>query len=232
MRTLTDQEMQRLEAYVRHHCGWLIEVYTELLDHLACSIEAQWRATPDRPFAEALQRAESTLGSQGIRGLITRRRSLWYQEALRLFRQGFLACWRGPGLPITLVIGWSCYRLLQLGYSATALSQWSYMILMVIFFAGALSIAYRQWRRGRRYQEVEGLLIVSLVISSGFYNLLIGLPMHLPRPDWLGDGVLAAVLALFFLVMYLLVFQLLLAAWWAYRKRERMGRALGRRTDG
>lgn len=74
---VNQEHIEKLYAFTRKHYVVYYDLQTELVDHLAMGIEAQWADDPDLSFEEALQKEFKKFGVFGFMGVVEKR-----QEAL------------------------------------------------------------------------------------------------------------------------------------------------------
>jgi hypothetical protein len=72
--TLSAAQIERLYAFTRQHYVEYYDLQTELVDHLANAIEAQWEANPKLTFEEALQVEFKKFGVFGFMDVVDKRR--------------------------------------------------------------------------------------------------------------------------------------------------------------
>lgn len=73
MKKLTKEQIADLYAFTRKHYVVYYDLQTELVDHLANSIEAQWQQNEDLPFETALQIEFKKFGVFGFTEIVEKR---------------------------------------------------------------------------------------------------------------------------------------------------------------
>ena len=66
MLKLTSEQIERLYLFTRQHYVEWYDLQTELVDHMANAIEAQWQEHPKLSFEEALQKEFKKFGVFGL----------------------------------------------------------------------------------------------------------------------------------------------------------------------
>jgi len=222
-RTLTQDELAYLDFYVGTYTHRQMEIYVELLDHLASSIEAQWVAWPQRPFAEALQRALASLGPQGMAGVVERRLNAELKRSARRWREGLRRAIVGLSLPATLLIAWSLHRLLLAGVRPAWLGLGVQFFFLLVYFAMNAWLGGLQSRHGRRYIELEAPLRLAVMAFVPFQMVLLAAPLwaeYFAAGDyWVAWGV-ALLLAACIFALFVLFFGVGLEALRDFRRYE------------
>ena len=72
---LTPQQIERLYQFTRQHYVEWYDLQTELVDHLANSIEAQWQENPKISFEDALQVEFKKFGIFGFMDVVEKRQA-------------------------------------------------------------------------------------------------------------------------------------------------------------
>ncbi|MFS4455294.1 hypothetical protein [Maribacter sp. 2304DJ31-5] len=140
---LTQDHIEQLYKFTRAHYVEHYDLQTELVDHLANGIEAQWQEDPGISFTEAMHKEFRKFGITGFNDIIQERRSAmavrYYKVVLRFYKEYF----RLPKVVLTLT---------------------SIFILTVIFWA--IPIPYRYWVFIGSLFLITGTLICYIFISG------------------------------------------------------------------
>lgn len=90
---ITEDRIQELYAFTRQHFVVHYDIQTELVDHLANGIEAQWEEHPQRTFEDALHIEFKKFGVFGFQDVVEQRTKAlmkyYWKEVWRLFKQYF-----------------------------------------------------------------------------------------------------------------------------------------------
>lgn len=103
---LTAAQIEKLYAFISSKFVAYYDLQTELADHLAHAIEAQWEASPDTSFDGALNTEFEKFGISGFEKIVDRRRSALRKKYRRLLRQElwhFILSVKGLLLPLLMV---------------------------------------------------------------------------------------------------------------------------------
>ncbi len=90
MKKLSAAHIEQLYAFTRAHFVDYYDVQTELVDHLANGIEAQWAANPDLDFEQALDIEFKKFGVMGFAEIVQETQNHYTQKFNKLQQQGFL----------------------------------------------------------------------------------------------------------------------------------------------
>ena len=73
MRKTTSEEIEQLYQFTRQHYVEFYDVQTELVDHLASSMEQNWEKEPELSFEENLQREFKKFGVFGFMDVVDKK---------------------------------------------------------------------------------------------------------------------------------------------------------------
>ncbi len=147
-RHIDTDEVEKLYAFTDKHFVPYYDLQTELVDHLANAIEAQWLDNPNRSFEEALQAEFKKFGVFGFTTIVEERQaSLSKYYWGKIFRE-FATFFRFPKIVLMLLMMGVVYRTLLLS------SYNNYIILALFGTMGIVEIvAGYQWYRKIRHQQ-------------------------------------------------------------------------------
>lgn len=80
MKKISSEQISKLYAFVKQHYVPYYDLQTELVDHLANSIENQWKDTPNKSFEDALQASFKTFGIFGFTDLLDKRQAVMIKK--------------------------------------------------------------------------------------------------------------------------------------------------------
>lgn len=148
IRGVNEVEIEKLYAFTDKHYIPYYDLQTELVDHLANAIEAQWTINPELSFDEALQIEFKKFGIFGFTTILEQR-----QAALTKYYWGkifseYFTFFRFPKIVLLLIMTGVLYRTLLLS------SYNNYIILALFAMMGCLEIitAFR-WQVKIRQQQ-------------------------------------------------------------------------------
>ena len=99
---LTPEQIDRLYQFTRQHYVEWYDLQTELVDHLANSIEAQWQENPKISFEDALQIEFKKFGIFGFMDVVEKRQAALNKRYNKIVWQHFKAFFTIPKIVITL----------------------------------------------------------------------------------------------------------------------------------
>lgn len=110
---LNDSQIQALYQFTQAHYVEYFDVQTELVDHLANDIEAQWQSHPSRSFNEALQQAFKTFGVYGFAEVVAAKKKAMASRYRGLLWQQVKIWFKWPKLMSTLLALLLAFSLMQ-----------------------------------------------------------------------------------------------------------------------
>ena len=169
MRKATSEEIEQLYQFTRQHYVEYYDVQTELVDHLASSMEENWEKEPELSFEENLQREFKNFGVFGFMEVVEK-------KSRALEKRYFFLVWR----EIKQQLG--NLRILAfflLTFSAILLMlRYVHPILLatVVFLSYGLLIilmitSSRELKRKKRKGEKIYLLEVFILNTGGYFSL-------------------------------------------------------------
>ncbi|UGS21140.1 DUF5392 family protein [Flavobacterium cyclinae] len=99
---LTPEQIDRLYKFTRQHYVEWYDLQTELVDHLANSIEVQWQENPKVSFEDALQMEFKKFGIFGFMDVVEKRQEALNKRYNKIVWQHFKAFFTIPKIVITL----------------------------------------------------------------------------------------------------------------------------------
>lgn len=99
---LTPEQIERLYQFTRQHYVEWYDLQTELVDHLANSIEVQWQENPKVSFEDALQMEFKKFGIFGFMDVVEKRQAALNKRYNKIVWQHFKAFFTIPKIVITL----------------------------------------------------------------------------------------------------------------------------------
>ncbi|MBN1986996.1 MAG: hypothetical protein JW761_11870 [Prolixibacteraceae bacterium] len=102
-RTVTTEETQNLFDFCRRHFVVHYDLQAELVDHLASSMEEQWKKNPELLFDEALQKTFKKFGITGFSKIKEQKQKELSRKYNRLLWKYLLDYFRWPKVFMTLI---------------------------------------------------------------------------------------------------------------------------------
>jgi len=148
------EQMDILFEFTRKHYVEYYDLQCELADHLANAIETQWTIKPEMDFKEALNREFKKFGIFGFMDVVEKRQWALTKKYHKLIWVYFKEFFKLPKILLTLLIGISIFKLIELSVSA-------YMLLFVssiIFSWYKLIVTYRRYNKKNKITGRKWLL--------------------------------------------------------------------------
>lgn len=109
---LTPEQIDRLYQFTRQHFVEWYDLQTELVDHLANSIEAQWQENSKVSFEEALQKEFKKFGVFGFMDVVEKRQAALNKKYNGIIWKHFKAFFTIPKIIFTITLVGLIYFLL------------------------------------------------------------------------------------------------------------------------
>jgi hypothetical protein len=145
-RKLTPVEINQLFDFCRKHYVPEYDLQIELVDHLASSIEDQWKINPDIPFPVARINSFDQFGIFGFSKIKSRKEKELRLKYRRLLLKFTLEFYRLPKILLTMALTILLFSIFRLTNDIFWVSI-GYSIFAIAFF-----IYYRFWLFPRYYQ--------------------------------------------------------------------------------
>lgn len=110
---LTTQQIDQLYLFTRQHYVEWYDLQSELVDHIANAIEAQWQQNPNRSFDEALQIEFKKFGVFGFMDVVEKRQAVLGKKYNRLVFQHFKTFFKVPKILLTIVMTFLLFNILK-----------------------------------------------------------------------------------------------------------------------
>jgi hypothetical protein len=110
---LTSEQIERLYQFTRQHYVEYYDLQTELVDHLANAIEAQWQEHPKLSFEEALQKEFKKFGVFGFMDVVEKRQAALNKKYNGIIWKHFKAFFTIPKIIFTITLVGLIYLLLM-----------------------------------------------------------------------------------------------------------------------
>jgi hypothetical protein len=133
---LTPEQIERLYQFTRQHYVEYYDLQTELVDHLANAIEAQWQENPKLTFEEILQKEFKKFGVFGFMDVVEKRQAALNRKYNGIIWNHFKAFFTIPKIILTTTLVGLIYFLLNISlYKAdVVLVAFGIIILSFYFF--------------------------------------------------------------------------------------------------
>lgn len=186
---LSSTQIEQLYQFTRQHFVEWYDLQTELVDHLANAIEAQWQQNPKLTFEEALAIEFKKFGIFGFMDVVEKRQGALNKKYNRLVFNELKAFFSIPKIIGTIsAIGLVFYSLKSFQESLFIM-QVLFILSSIICFVGIWWLARKT--RKNNVQTGKKWLFKEIIFGYGSFTGLINLPIqfsiHLDGqnyPEW------------------------------------------------
>ncbi|MFK7834360.1 MAG: hypothetical protein AB8B52_13885 [Winogradskyella sp.] len=179
--TLTEDQIKQLYIFTQQHYVDWYDVQTELVDHLANGIEAQWQTNPNLSFDAALHLEFKKFGVIGFNDVIEEKTKALNKHYQLLLWRYFKGYFKWPKIVITLFLIYGYFQILVHIPNRFWILLPSTVLLLVIPIWAIYKQAQRikqikkdtnkKWLFDNIALQLGGLIhFIQLVIQVGFFN--------------------------------------------------------------
>ena len=209
---LTSEQIDRLYQFTRQHYVEWYDLQTELVDHLANSIELQWQENPKISFEDALQIEFKKFGIFGFMDVVEKRQAALGKKYNLLIWKHFKEFFTIPKIFLTIALVVSLFLFFKLVYFYGIV----HLAMLVVFLLMISTLIYDHKRRkkhskktGKKWMFEEiisgfGSFFGILMFPMQFLNLFSNHQDSLPN-DYILFGISLFLISLF-LSSYIVVF--------------------------
>jgi hypothetical protein len=131
---LTTQQIERLYQFTcQHYVEWY-DLQTELVDHLANSIEAQWQENPKISFEDALQVEFKKFGVFGFMDVVEKRQAALNKKYNVISWKHFKAFFTIPKIILTATLIVLIFALLNVSFYKSEVVLVAFGIIVLSFY--------------------------------------------------------------------------------------------------
>lgn len=173
---LTPKQIDRLYQFTRQHYVEWYDLQTELVDHLANSIEAQWQENPKISFEDALQVEFKKFGVFGFMTVVEERQAALGKKYNKLVWQHFKSFFTIPKI-IGTVAAFGILVQLMLKFERAKLIVVSIFVLTTfLFWIGIVKMS----RKNKKEAKLSGKkwLYKDIIFGLGSFTGFIPLPLQ------------------------------------------------------
>lgn len=174
---LSAEQIEKLYAFTRQHYVEYYDLQTELVDHLANAIEAQWELNPKLSFNEALQMEFKKFGVFGFMDVVEKRQAALQKKYRKLVWNELKNFFRWPKIIGTLATIGIVFYGLKLFQQDVVIVQMAFVVLVVSFFVGIFWLS----RKNKKNHQKTGKkwLLKEIIFGYGSITGLMNLPMQI-----------------------------------------------------
>ncbi|MGZ0015641.1 hypothetical protein [Yeosuana sp. AK3] len=202
---VNQEQIEDLYAFTRKHFVEWYDVQTEIVDHLANGVEAQWLENPHLNFDEALKNEFKKFGIFGFSGIVEEKTNAlekyYRKEVWRYLKDYF----KLPKIILTGFGVWGLYHILQLFEN----KNYVIMPMLIIIFTLVIFSSAKVFKQIKRNQKETGKkwLFENVIAQlGGFVHFLnFGFQVLVNSTNWKWNSISLVVFS-FCIVMYMLLF--------------------------
>ena len=207
---LTPQQIEQLYQFTRQHYVEWYDLQTELVDHLANSIETQWQENPKISFADALQVEFKKFGVFGFMNVVEERQIALGKKYNKLVWQHFKSFFTIPKIIGTATVFAILVQLLLKFEHAYLIVSSLFVLSTFLFWIGIVKMS----RKNKREMKLSGKkwLYKDIIFGLGSFTGFIPLPLQfgLRIEDAAQFGIISATIisatvVCFFLLGYIIL---------------------------
>ncbi|MFG6685371.1 hypothetical protein ACGK9U_02225 [Mariniflexile sp. HNIBRBA6329] len=178
MKKLTSLEIEHLYTFTRKHFVEFYDVQTELVDHLANGIEAQWEENSGLEFEKALEKEFKKFGVFGFSEIVEQKmhalEKYYRKEVWNCLKEYF----KLPKIILTSFSIWALFTILNLIENKDSIA----LLLMFGVLSFYISFIFKESKRIKEAQKVTGKkwLFESVVLQFGGLLQLLNIGLYMP----------------------------------------------------
>lgn len=178
---LNPNQVEQLYQFKRKHYVEWYDLQTELVDHLANAIEAQWKQNPILSFDEALQMEFKKFGVFGFMDVIGKRKNALNAKYNKLVLKEMKSFFSIPKLIFTFSAILFIFYLLKSYQNGVEVIQGIFFGLIGVFVVGLIVISRQNKKRNLKTEKKWLLkeIIFGYSTLAGMMNIPIQLVLHL-----------------------------------------------------
>ena len=131
---LTQEQIERLYQFTRQHYVEYYDLQTELVDHLANAIEAEWQENPKLTFEVILQKEFKKFGVFGFMDVVEKRQAALNRKYNGIFWNHFKAFFTIPKVILTTTLVGITYFFLNISLYKADVVLIAFVIIILSFY--------------------------------------------------------------------------------------------------
>lgn len=174
---LSQEQINRLYDFTKQHYVEWYDLQTELVDHLANSIEAQWRENPKISFEEALQLEFKKFGVFGFMSVVEERQMTLGKKYNALVWQHFKTFFTLPKVMVTATLmSFLFFVMQQYAFAAVVITT---IFILSSIVAWVVLIKHRRKNKKQSKQLGKKWMFKDIIYSFGNFGGLCYLPVQI-----------------------------------------------------
>lgn len=173
---LTPEQIDRLYQFTRQHYVEYYDLQTELVDHLANSIEAQWQESSKISFEEALQKEFKKFGVFGFMDLLEKKQKAMARRYYKWVWNHFKAFFELPKIIGTVLLIATLFYFFKFNDHNIKIIKILFLIQFVIVF---FAMVKQQLLSNKKELKPKKWLLEKTIYSCGNLGGLFSLPLNI-----------------------------------------------------
>jgi cytochrome c biogenesis protein CcdA len=174
---LTAEQIDQLYQFTRQHYVEYYDLQTELVDHLANAIEAEWETNPELSFDEVLNQEFKKFGVFGFMDVVEKRQEALNKRYNKIVWQHFKAFFGIPKIVLTVAMTVLLFTVLKISLYEDRIIIGLYLIL--ISFTFYEMIKSRKQRNQKEKLQEKKWLFEEIINQYGTFSGAILLPFNI-----------------------------------------------------
>lgn len=201
---LTPEQIDRLYQFTRQHYVEWYDLQTELVDHLANAIEAQWQENPKITFEDALQKEFKKFGVFGFMDVVEKRQAALNKKYNGIIWKHFKAFFTIPKIILTATLVAVTFVLLNVTLYKSEVVLVAFGIIILSFYSFIIYFANKN--KKTNLATHKKWLLKEIILGRSSICGLIYLPIQIIlRSDKLMEHAIGVFGISFLLVSMLLI---------------------------
>ncbi len=159
---INELQIEKLYLFTRQHFVEWYDLQTELVDHLANAIEAQWQEFPNRTFEEALQIEFKKFGVFGFMDVVEKRQAALNKKYNKILWNHFKNFFRLPQIIVTFSAIGILFLVLKMSLYSEIIFISLLVLILVVFiyelFTNAKKLKKNNEQTGKKWLFKEILI--------------------------------------------------------------------------
>ncbi|MEZ7498379.1 hypothetical protein QO200_06470 [Flavobacterium sp. Arc3] len=207
---LTAAQIDQLFTFTRQHYVEWYDLQSELVDHLANAIEAQWEENPNLTFDQALNVEFKKFGVFGFMDVVEKRQAVLSKKYNRLVWQHFKDFFGVPKIVLTILTTLVLFSILKISHY----SEWIYMGLFIILIVFSVYEIFKSKKKQKQKLQSgqKRWLFEEIINQYGGFLVLISFPINLfsrifyHSEKYIGNDYWILGLSFFFALLAIVIF--------------------------
>ena len=172
---LTTTQIERLYQFTRQHYVEWYDLQTELVDHLANSIELQWQDNPKIDFEDALKTEFKKFGVFGFMDVVEKRQLVLYKKYNKIVWKHFKEFFTVPKIFLTSALIFALFLVLKLVYFYEIV----FVVTVAVFLLMIPTLIFERKRLKERTKKTGKKWMFEEIISGyGSFSGILMFPIH------------------------------------------------------